>query len=560
MKTIRLFLLLSLVWAPASLIAQVQWYQNQDGNNPPPGGTFGSCARSFTPNSFVACYQWGSDNETYHWKISKSHINGTEQRSFYLSGTWANIEMKVSYGHVYVLLRSFPLDGTTAFTIYKLDTNLVVRKQKQISFPNNFFIYNINAFELDASGNVYIAGDGQYPSGPDFLPASFVAKTDRNLFTKWFRMDSSATSFTQVKVDRLGKVYVIEDYYANFPEVKIRKYGSNGNPLNTKTLVTETGRFNLIAKLDEPGNLMLYGGKTVGDTAQAMYLYKISRFTGNILYQRDYFQTTGLQLQDFTEDDDGRLFALVSQYESNGDQRSVIARINPQFGNLIWTREYPFSADSTLLTKLVVNGSSRLYAIGAKRDINFLSKAVALRFNKNGNPDAGFNGPDSTNVQRSHALVDGLIDRNDQLITIGNTNDFDPNTFNSTYFRAFAIRYGTGGNHHGCDDKSGEATNNTILAKGSEATLTTDTDIPALKILVYPNPAANEVFIRNADLAVYERVSLYSLRGELLNQQYLTNTNTRIDVRSYPTGNYLLVLHTKKAGIANKTISLVLQR
>lgn len=559
MKTSRLFLLLPLLWLPFLASAQVQWYQNQDGNNPPPGGTFGSCAKSFTPQSFVACYQWGSENETYNWKISKSHVNGAEQRSFYVSGTWANVEMRVGNNTLYVLLRSFPLDGSTFFKVYKLDTNLVVQRQKQITLPGDFFIYNINAFVLDDNGSVYLTGDGHYPSGVDVLPASFVLKTDRNLNLKWNKVDTSSTSFTQLQVDNAGRVFVVEDYYTFFPEVRIRKYNSSGNLLSTKSLVTDPGRFNLMLQLDEQGNQLLYGGQTIADTAQAMYLYKLSRLNGNVLYLKNYFNTTGFQLQDFELDDDGRIFTLVSQYESSGEQKSVIARINPQSGNMVWSQAYPFSADSTVLTKLIIGRSNNFYAVGARRNINYLSKGMAFRFNKNGQPDAGFNGPDSTNAQRSHSLIDGLIDRNDRLITIGNTNDFDPYTFNSTYFRAFAVSFGQRNNHHGCEDKSVVAEPLTTTARGTavinEATLPANT-----KLLVYPNPAVNELLVSNVDVTAYEQLYVYNLQGGLITKQYIKGTNNRIDVHNFATGIYILVLRGGVLPLKEKTMRFTVQR
>lgn len=563
MKTSRLFLLLPLLWLSLSLPAQVQWYQNQDGNNPPPGGTFGSCAKSFTQQSFVACYQWGSDNETYNWKISKSHVNGTEQRSFYVSGTWANVEMRVGNNALYVLLRSFPLDGSTFFKVFKLDTNLVVQKQKQITLPGNFFIYNINAFVLDENGSVFLTGDGQYPSGEDVVPASFVLKTDRNLNIKWNKVDTSATSFTQLQVDAIGRVFVIEDYYTFFPEVRIRKYSSSGNLLNTRSLVTDPGRFNLIFKLDELGNQLLYGGQTIGDTAQAMYLYKISRFTGNVIYQKNYFNTTGFQLQDFEIDNDGRMFALVSQYESSGEQNSVLARINPQSGNLVWSHSYPFSADSTVLTKLVIGRSNSFYAVGARRNISFLSKGMAMRFNKNGQPDAGFNGPDSTNEQRSHSLIDGLIDRDDRLITIGNTNDFDPYTFNSTYFRAFAVSFGQRNNHHGCDDKSVGTDPSALTARGgtaAPAAADESTATPGSKLMLYPNPAVNELLVSNVDVSSYEQLYIYNLQGGLIMRQYITGTNNRVDVHNLASGTYIIVLRGGVLPLKEKTMRFVVER
>lgn len=557
MKTSRLFLLLPLLWLTQSLPAQVQWYQNQDGNSPPPGGTFGSCSKPFTTNSFVACYQWGSENELYSWKITKSHINGTEQRCFFLSGTWANVEMRTAKNTLYVLLRSFPLDGSTSFTVYKLDTNLVVQKQKQISFPNQFLIYNINAFELDHSANLYLTGDGQFPIGADIIPASFIIKTDKNLLTKWYRMDTTATSYTQVQLDRNGRAYVIEDYYTFFPEVKIRKFSSSGALLGVQSLVTDPGRFNLISKIDDDGHLYLYGGQTIGDTAQAMYLYKLSRYSGNTLYFKNYFQTTGLQIHDFVMDKDGGIFTLASKYELSGEQRSVVARIKPQTGNLLWTREYSFSADSLLLSKLVVGSSNRFYVVGNRRNSNYLSKGVALRFNRNGQPDAGYNGPDSIDAQRSHALIDGLIDRNDQLITIGNTNDFDPFTYNSTYFRAFAVRFGSSGNH-GCDKNS--APEASPLTSRGAAAEETEEQAGMGKLMIYPNPAVHELVISNVDLKVYDQLYVYNLQGGLLFRKNITGINSRIDVHNLAGGTYILVLRGASLPVREKTFQFTVQR
>lgn len=556
MKTPKSLLMVCLVCLPFSLLAQVQWFQNQDGNNPPPSGTFGSCARSFTPNSFVACYQWNSNNETYTWKVSKSHINGTEQKSFFVSGTWASVETKVGrYHSLYVLLRSFPLEGNAVFKVYKLDTNLVVKAQRVISLPNNFSIFNINAFELDRTDNIYLAGDGQYPNGADFIPASFVMKADKNLNIKWKSVDAVATSFAQLQIEPTGRVVVIEDFYTFFPQVKIRKYSSNGMLMSNRSLNTDPGRFNLLSKLDEEGDLLLYGGKSIGDTAQAMFVQKISRNTGNLIYSKTHFRAMGIQLHDLTFDNDGRIFSLVSQYMSSGEQQCLVSRINPFTGNIHWSRSYQYSTDSCVLNKLVVDESDRFFVLGERRNSSFLSKGVVLRIKKNGQQDGGYNGPDSVGYQRSHTLVDGLTDRNGQLITIGNTNDFDPFTYNSTYFRAFAVRFGESRNHHGCDNKGGSEPE-TITAAASEKS---EEVMQFSKLAIYPNPVQNELTVNNINKEDFDQLSIYNMQGALVQKQMINSATAKLDVTALTDGVYLLVFRSSVT-MKEKSIKFIVNR
>jgi hypothetical protein len=558
MKTPKFLLLLQLIWLPVSLFSQVQWYQNQNGTNPPPSGTFSSTAKLFTPNSFVAAYQWSSNNESYTWKISKSHINGTEQKSIFLTGTWASADIKAGrYNTLYVLLRSFPLEGNAVFTMYKLDSNLVVKAQRQIELPNNFSIYNINAFELDRTDNIYMTGDGQYPNGVDFNPASFILKTDRNLNVKWKRVDSTATSFAQLQIDHDGKVMVIEDFYTFFPQVKIRKYNSSGLLLNNRTIETDPGRFNLLSRLDNNGNLYLYGGKTIGDTSQAMYLYKVSRQSGNIVYSKTYFEATGIQFHDMVMDDDGRLFSLVSQYMNNGNQQCNVSRINPYTGNIQWCRTYPYAIDSCVLTRLVINESDQFYVLGARRNSSYLSKGIVMRIKKNGQQAGMYNGPDSINYQLSHSLVDGLTDRNGQLIAVGNTNDFDPYTFNSTYFRAFAARFGSNNGHHGCDDKNASQV---MMERNVESITDTKDEVTVSKnLVVYPNPVQNQLTISGMDPGEYDLITVYSMQGVQMLKQSFAKSSARMDVSSLTEGVYLLVLRSSVT-FKEKSVKFVVSR
>jgi hypothetical protein len=549
----KLFFSLSLFLLHFISTAQVQWYQNQDGNNLPPNGTVATSIQSLTPSSFVACYLWNVNDDQYTWKISKSHINGTEQKTVFKTGTTSMIEVKRgNKNSIYVLERNFPLGQNAEYTVYKLDTNLVVKAQKSISFPNSFNIFNLNAFELDNLDNIYLAGDGQYPDGYGFSPASFVLKADKNLVTKWSRMDSTQTSFTQLHIDHYGSVLVVADFYTFFPDVRVTRISPTGQYINTRTIKTDPGRFSLFSKLDNDDDLLLYGGKSVNDTEQAMYLYKVSRYTGNVIYKRTYFKSPGSQLNDFKLDGYGNIFSLVTQYLGPDNQVCRVSRISSHNGNVYWNRSFYFSQDSCLLLKLVVNESDQIYAVGERRSRTYFSKGFAMRIKKNGQTEGNFPAPDSVLYQRSHTLVDGITDRNNQLIAIGNTNDMDTTTYASSYFRSFAVQLGA--NRPGCNNaESSEAVTTAVTA--------IDTDAPELsnRLVVFPNPVQNQLTVSNLLQEQYDRITVHDMQGTIILQQSVSGNSARMDVTTLVNGVYLLVLHS--SSLKNeKSIKFVVSR
>ncbi len=546
-------LVLTLLLLQLSLTAQVQWYQNQDGSYQLPNSTVGTSIQSFTPHSFIACYLWSTNNDEYTWKISKSNINGTEQRQFFITGVTAMVETKPGrHNSLFILEQNFPMGQNAEYILFKLDSNLNIKAQRNITFPNGFIIFNLNAFETDDDDNVYLAGDGQYPDGPGFSPASFVLKTDKNLVNKWSRIDHSQTSFAQLHIDRNGNVLVIADFYTFFPDVHIIRISANGQLVQTKTIHTDPGRFSLFSLLDDDDNLLLYGGKSIANTTQAMYLYKISRNSGNIIYSKTLFTEAGMQLNDLKLDRDGNIFSLVTLYPASGGQVVKISRINPGNGNIYWNHSFPFEQDSCYLAKLVVNESDRFYVVGERMSGNYFSKGFVQRMKKNGQTDGDVKAPDSVSIQRSHLLIDGIIDRYDQLIAIGSANDFDTKTFTSTYQRAFAAGYrivipgcGTGRN-------SAETVIESKTGISEEV-------IVSPRLVVYPNPVQTQLIVSNLDPSEYDKISVYNMQGALLLQQPIYETFTKIDVNNLIDGVYLLTLRST-VSLKEKTIKFVVKK
>lgn len=558
MKTPKPILVLCLLAMQLTLSAQVEWYQNQDGNNPPPYGTVATTVQPFTSSTFVACYLWSTDNELNTWKISKSHINGTELKTFFTTGISATVEFKTGRNNcVYVFERSFTPEYAPLYKVYKLDANLNITAQRNIEFPNGFIIYNISAFELDNNSNLYFAGDGQYlDNAGNGNPASFVLKTNKYLSNSWSKMDSTATSYTRLHIDRWGRVLVVEDYYTLFPQVRIKRFAANGQPLNTFTVQTDISRYSLYTTLDNDDNILMYGGKSVGESSQAMYLKRISRVSGNVVYSKTHFTAPSSQLYDFKVDRYGNIFTLVTQYFGPDNQQCRISRINLSNGNIAWNRSMNYAQDSCNLTRLVMNDNDRFYAVGERRSNSFFSKGFAMRIKKSGGQvDGNFPAPDSVAFQRSHWLADGITDNSNRLIAIGNTSDFDSVTYSSNYFRSFALRFGNNNNHHCNDGKGGEA----MIAEAAATEEETDKVELSTKLVIYPNPVQNQLTVSNVDPEEYNRVAVYNMQGALLQQQNVNTTVAKMDISHLPDGTYLLVLRSS-ASLKEKTIKFVVRK
>ena len=557
MKTPKPIFLLSLLALQLTVTAQVQWYQNQDGNNAQPYGTVATTVQPFNATTFIACYLWHTENELNTWKISKSNINGAELRTFFITGTSATVEYKVGKNNaVYVFERSFTPDYSPQYIVYKLDANLNLITQRSIQFPDGFFIYNIGAFELDDYSNVYFAGDGQYLNGVGGTSAaSFLIKTNKNLVDNWRRIDSTETSYTRLLIDRWGRVLVIEDYYASFPQIHIKRFAANGTSLNTFTVQTDPSRYSVSTVLDNDDNILVYGGKTVNGVAQAMYLNRVSRVSGTTVYSKTLFAAPSTQLNDFKIDGNGNIFTLVTQNYGTESQKCKISRINLSNGNVTWNRNMNYSDDSCNLNRLVVNGNDRFYAIGERRSCNFFSKGFAVRIKKSGGQlDGNFPAPDSVSFQRSHYLADGITDNNNRLIAIGSTYDFDTTTYSSNYFRSFALRMGVINNN--CYDKGGAAE----VAAAEEATAETEKIELTTKLVIYPNPVQSQLTVSNINPDEYNNITVYNMQGALLRQQPVSTGIARMDISTLADGVYLLVLRSSSAVIKEKSIKFVVRK
>ena len=528
--------------------AQVQWYQNQDGQNVSPFGTYASSIFPLGSHSFVACYQWQVNNDEYTWKISKTGLNGTEQNSFLVTGIMAQAEIRVGRDQtVYVLKRNYPYGQNPEYRIYRLSSNLSLLSEKLISLPGDFGIINLNAFEIDNEGNVYLAGDGQYPDGPGFSMASFVMKTSKTFVTRWSRMDSVQTSYTRLHVDNQQRVTLIEDFYSMYPAIKVIRINKTGTQATAVTVVPDSMRYNLYSLIDKKNNLFLYGGKMVNDSVQAAFLCKLPANAGSLHFRKTIHTAPSSLMNDIRIDPGGRMFGLATLYFPD-EIETRITRINPANGQFIWNKKISFRADSCQFSKLIVDQSDRFYAVGDKKSGAYFAKGFALRMKKNGQTDGQLPAPDSAAFQRVHSLIDGIIGDGRELIAIGNTNDFDTTIYNSTYNRAFAVRFG--GQH--CEQ---ETSRNTV----EETSTTATAETTVTKLQLYPNPVQDQLRVSGLNPDEFDKLFVYNMQGAVLYQQKISTPSAVLDLTNLSGGVYLLVLKSS-VSLKEKTIKFLVSK
>lgn len=547
MKTPFTRLLMGCTLMTLQATAQVQWYQNQDASNPPPYGTYASSVQPFSSRSFIACYQWQVNNDEYSWKVSRSLNNGTEAAAFFVTGIMAQAEVRVKKNQsVYVLKRAYPYGQQPEYTVYRLNAALQVVSEQLIMLPGNYAIINLNAFEIDEEGNVYLAGDGQYPDAGGYGFASFVMKTGKNLQTRWVRMDSVQTSYARLHIDRQQRVTVIEDDYNNYPQVKIHRFTRSGLPGGSQALIPDPNRYSLFTLQDKNNNLYFYGGKMPDDTTQAAYLCKLMA-GGSVAYRQTYFPAPSSQLNDLRIDNSGRIFALATLYHNSGIE-TKITRINPSTGTLHWVKNLPFNADSCQFSKLAIDDGERFYAVGEKKYGSYFARGFALGMKKNGQTEEEWSAPDSVQWQRNHSLMEGIIDNDQRLIAVGNTHDFDTITYSSSYFRAFAVRLSSAG----CGRQV------SALAPQQEPPQLTAA-APESGPRLFPNPVQDVLTINNLDPSVYDRLLVYDMRGGIVTQRNILSASIRLDLTALSDGVYLLVLKSTVT-LKEKTVKFLVRK
>ena len=100
-----------------------------------------------------------------------------------------------------------------------------------------------------------------------------------------------------------------------------------------------------------------------------------------------------------------------------------------------------------------------------------------------------------------------------------------------------------------------------ILTQGfhqSKITVTSLTEnlYPDIKLKVFPNPTSDFVLIQFNELIENSGYSLFNLTGKVLESKLITSTETRLDLRNYASGQYILKL-TKNSTKPLQTFKII---
>jgi PKD repeat protein len=89
---------------------------------------------------------------------------------------------------------------------------------------------------------------------------------------------------------------------------------------------------------------------------------------------------------------------------------------------------------------------------------------------------------------------------------------------------------------------------------GSKSGITSEgaENMPMLK--VYPNPATRDLNIQIGEVSEQARMEVYSMQGQLMVMQNITETITRIDLGSWPAGVYMVMVYNGNSLLREKVI------
>ena len=65
-------------------------------------------------------------------------------------------------------------------------------------------------------------------------------------------------------------------------------------------------------------------------------------------------------------------------------------------------------------------------------------------------------------------------------------------------------------------------------------------ETPSSKIILYPNPATNQITLRNNNNKILGAVSIYDISGKIVSKKFIVNSQTTIDVKNFSAGVYYI--------------------
>jgi hypothetical protein len=194
------------------------------------------------------------------------------------------------------------------------------------------------------------------------------------------------------------------------------------------------------------------------------------------------------------------LFVVVIQINVSAQSMVVVMKNGVENSKQLKSIQNFSFTDSDLLLKLL-NGTNENYSVANIRKIFFDETVI------NDDSTETNNDPDSTN--------NGNIDSDStNIVDTDSTNDNDTDT---------------------------------IVDGGDDNTTNDTTGINSIeepKMTIYPNPADNKIYIRNANNST-SKISIYRMDGAIVKRDQLLSDDNSIEINELPNGLYLLRINNQ---------------
>jgi hypothetical protein len=330
-------------------------------------------------DAFVRKYD-GSGNEVWTRQFGSSSNDMAEgvaidgSGNVYVAGiTWGTFPGQTSSGSGDAFVRKYDSAGNEVWT-------------RQFGTSEDWDL--ADGVAVDASGNVYVAGDtiGALPeqtlSGDS---DAFVRKYDATGNEVWTRQfgTSAGDSVAEVAVDGSGNVYVTGFTLGALPgqtlsgdsDAFVRKYDASGNEIWTRQFGTSSSDGARGADVDVSGNVYVAGstgGAFPGQTSSGSGDAFIRKYdgSGNEVWTKQFGTSASEDAGGIAVDNSGNVYVAGNIYSdgafpgqtSSGNTDTFVRKYDGS-GNEVWTRQFG-SPESEDTYGVAVDPSGNVYVAG----------------------------------------------------------------------------------------------------------------------------------------------------------------------------------------------------
>ena len=453
---------------------------------------------------------------------------------------------------------------------------------KTIGGADDDYVQSLSKFDVcDDGGFIFATSTKSYGQQSDY--DVYVIKTDSSANVEWSRTfdDSLATDYGYAAKQTFDGGFIIgaSSSKTNYNGSNLIKLDNNGNIIWNKKYV---GLFNLhsldicsngdfifggyggsdkkVVRVDSNGDIIwvrdfgVFRGHAIkelsnGDvivagaiTSNNSYILKCTA-SGNLIWLKEYKNAPFSEIFDIIETNDNNIVFAGMHYITNGGVLLVKADID---GTPIWSKTFD------------KNGDEIAHSVIQTRDNGFAILGYSNSF------DNGFQCYlIKTDESGSTNCNDSLITTVDSSITptvnnVSTTIATPALSINSGYIDSLQSVLDSTLCYEvlGCTDSdalnynpNATTDDGSCIIDGVERPLNED-------INIYPNPVQNKVVIRTSNKVNDLNYQVINQNGETLKTDVIKNSLLELDVTSYPSGKYSIIIQRGKEIVSEKIIIL----